>query len=91
MKRVTFLLMAIFLMSVSVPVIAADMTKAQKNECLLASKGCKDTVDSIQQKIKKLQTEIKKGKKEYTADELNKLNAKLKEADELLNQMMSNP
>ena len=80
--------MAVFMMSVAVPVFAAEMTKEQKDQCLLASKGCATEVDSIQKKIKKLNTEIGKGKKVYSADELKKLNAKLKEAEDMLDNMM---
>jgi peptidoglycan hydrolase CwlO-like protein len=88
MKRIAILVMAVFMMSVAVPVFAADMTKEQKDQCLLASKECKTEVDSIQQKIKKLNAEIKKGKKVYSADEIKKLNAKLKEAEEMLDNLM---
>jgi len=88
MKRIAILVMAVFMMSVAVPVFAAEMTKEQKDQCLLASKGCATEVDSIQKKIKKLNTEIGKGKKVYSADELKKLNAKLKEAEDMLDNMM---
>ena len=81
-------MMAVFTMSVCVPVFAADMTKEQKDQCLLASKGCKGEVDTIQQKIKKLNAEIKKGKKVYTAEEIQKLNAKLKEAETMLDELL---
>lgn len=84
MKRIVLMLMAASLMATSVPVFAAEMTKAQKDECLLASKGCAGEVDSIQTKIKKLNTEIKKGTKVYSADEIKKLDAKLKEAEAIL-------
>lgn len=89
MRRVAMLVMALSMMSVSVPVFAADkMTTAQKDECLLTSKECKNAADSIQQKIKKLQAEIKKGSKVYTPEELGKLNAKLKETNDLLDALM---
>lgn len=87
MRKVAVLLLAAFLTSVSVPVFAEDM-KATKDECLLASKNCKTEVDTIQQKIKKLQAEIKKGKKVYSADEIKKLNAKLKEAEDMLDTIL---
>jgi len=64
------------------------MTKEEKDQCLLASKGCKDQVDSIQVKIKKLQKEIKKGNKVYSTDEVKKLNDKLKEAETLLDNLL---
>jgi septal ring factor EnvC (AmiA/AmiB activator) len=88
MKRIAILVMAVFMMSVAVPVFAAEMTKEQKDQCLLASKECKNETDSIQKKITKLNAEIKKGKKVYSADELKKLNAKLKEAEDMLDNMM---
>jgi peptidoglycan hydrolase CwlO-like protein len=88
MKRIAILIMAAFLMSATVPVFAAEMTKEQKDQCLLASKECKTEVDSIQQKIKKLNAEIKKGSKAYSADEIKKLNAKLKEAEDMLDSML---
>ena len=90
MKRIVIMLMAASLMAASVPVFAAEMTKAQKDECLLASKGCAGEVDSIQTKIKKLNNEIKKGTKVYSAEEIKKLNAKLKEAETMLDQLMAN-
>jgi len=66
----------------------AEMTKEQKDQCLLAAKECKTEVDSIQTKIKKLQAEIKKGKKVYSADELKALDAKLEEANKLLDNLL---
>lgn len=88
MKRIAILIMAVFMMSVTVPAFA-EMTKEQKNQCLLASKECKSEVDTIQQKIKKLNAEIKKGTKVYSADEIKKLNDKLKEAEAMLDTMLA--
>jgi uncharacterized protein YlxW (UPF0749 family) len=88
MKKAMVLLLSAMMISATVPVFAAEQAKADKNECLLISKECKTEVDSIQQKIKKLQAEIKKGKKVYSADELKKLEQKLKEADDMLDNMM---
>ena len=89
MKRVSILILSVFVMSVSVPVFAAEMSKEQKDQCLLASKECKTEVDSIQQKIKKLQAEVKKGNKVYSPEEIKKLSAKLKEAEEILDKLMT--
>jgi DNA mismatch repair ATPase MutS len=66
---------------------AQDAQKDQKNECLLIAKGCKDEVDSIQQKIKKIRAEIKKGTKVYTPEELKQLDQKLKEANDIIIQL----
>jgi hypothetical protein len=51
-----------------------------KDECLLISMNCKDYVDSIQQRIEKLNNEIVKGTDVYTRDELNILRQKLDDA-----------
>ncbi|MBU5614103.1 hypothetical protein [Geomonas azotofigens] len=82
MKRIALVVMAGFLALGSVPAYAADT--GGKDECLLISKDCKNEVDSIQQKIAKLQAEINKGGRVYTADELKKLHEKLKEANDIL-------
>ena len=84
MKKIAVVLMAAFMMSATVPVMAAEMTKEEKDQCLLASKNCMNEVDSIQKKIKKLNAEIKKGKKVYSAEEIKKLQQKLKEAEDIV-------
>lgn len=90
MKKIAIMLMAAFMMSATVPAMA-QMTKEEKDQCLLAAKGCVGEVDSIQKKIKKLQAEIKKGKKVYTAEEIKKLQDKLDEADQLLDLLLNKP
>lgn len=87
MKKILITVLAAFALSATSVAFAADVNNGGKDECLLASKGCKDQVDSIQQRIKKINTEIKKGKKVYSADELKKLQQKLKEAEEILNSL----
>jgi Skp family chaperone for outer membrane proteins len=88
MKKVAVVMLAAFSMAVAAPAFAAEMTKETKDMCLLASKGCANEAKSIQQKIKALDVEIKKGKKVYSADEIKKLEAKLKEANEILDNLM---
>ena len=83
MKKIAVVVMAAFMMSATVPVLA-QMSKEEKDQCLLASKNCLNEVDSLQKRIKKLNAEIKKGKKVSSAEELNKLNGKLKEAEDIL-------
>ncbi len=65
------------------------MSTAQKDECLLVSKNCQNTSLSIQEKMKKLQEEINKGDKAYTADEIKKLESKLKETEKDLDILLS--
>lgn len=91
MRKVAVLMLAAFSMAVATPVFAAEMTKDQKDQCLLASKNCGHEVDTIQKKIKRLDAEIKKGKKVYSADEIKKLNIKLKEAEAILDTLLTGP
>lgn len=56
-----------------------------RKECEMLLKNCAQEVDSIQQRIGKLQAEIKeKGANTYTLEELKTLEKKLKEANETL-------
>ena len=89
MKRILALCVAATL--VASPVLAAhhEMTKEQKDQCLLASKDCRGEVDSLQKKMKKLDGEIKKGKKVYSAEELKKLEMKLEEANKMLDTLLA--
>jgi len=80
------------LLFAAVPVFAQDssaVTSAQnqKDECLLAAKGCADEVDSIQKQMRKLQKEIRKGNRVYTPEELQTLKRKLQEANALLDDL----
>lgn len=68
-----------------------EMTKAQKDECLLMSKECKTTALSLQEKVQKLQDEINKGKRVYTKEEIKKLNDKLKDAEQTLDLLTTGP
>ena len=87
MKKLAVIALAAFMMT-SVTAFGQEMTKDQKDQCLLASKDCRGEVDSIQKKIKKLDAEIKKGKKVYTAEELKALQQKLDEADKMLDNLL---
>lgn len=88
MKKIISVIVAACIMSAAVPLLAAEMPKEEKDQCLLASKNCATAVDSIQQKIKKLKSEIKKGKKVYSAEEIRKLEDKLNEAEALLDDLL---
>ena len=59
----------------------------QKDECLLVARNCGDEVDSIQQRIDKLNAEIAKGAAVYTPEELQTLKNKLNDAYEKMNNM----
>ena len=86
MKKMALMLTAAMLMLSTVPAFS-QMTKAEKDECLLASKNCTSQVDDIYKRMHKLDKEIKKGTKVYTPQELQKLKDKLQETDQLLKDM----
>lgn len=88
MRKIAVMLIAAASMAVAMPAMAAEMTKEQKDMCLLAAKGCATEVDSIQKKIQKLNAEIKKGKKVYNPEEIKKLQNKLKEAEDMLDTLL---
>lgn len=89
MKKIAIILAAAVLTATTVPAFA-EMTKEEKDQCLLASKNCQNSVDSLQQRIKKLNTELKKGTKVYTAEELKTLEQKVKDADDFLKSLQKN-
>lgn len=54
--------------------------EGKKDVCLLVAMNCKDNVDSIQQRIERLNKEIAKGNAVYSKEELRNLNIKLDNA-----------
>jgi hypothetical protein len=85
-KRLTLLAAALMLMAM--PVLAAENTMDRMNEqeqqggkdvCLLTANNCGNEVDSIQQRIERIRSEIGKGTDVYTTDELQRLNKQLEE------------
>lgn len=82
MRKVSMLTAAIFLFSAAPGF--SQMTQAEKDECLLASRNCMNQVDDIQKRIKKLDKEIQKGTRVYTPEELKKLQDKLTETQQVL-------
>jgi peptidoglycan hydrolase CwlO-like protein len=95
MKKSIITLLAVAMVAVSVPAFAVEhqsnashkktMDEQCARECDLLLKNCGQEVDSIQQRIKKLQALInEKGATTYTLEELKILNKKLKEANETL-------
>lgn len=83
-KMAMVLTAAIFTLSSVSAFAETKQTQPQKDECLLASKNCLTQVDDIRTRIHKLDKEIKKGTRVYSADELKKLQQKLKETSDTL-------
>ena len=86
MKKTVLTLIAALALGTCIQATAGT-AKDEKDQCLLSSKNCVTQVDTIQKRMKKLDAEIKKGKKVYTAQELAKLDSKLKEADTILKEL----
>lgn len=82
LRTIAALTMATMVMT-SIPALAQG-----KDECLLVSQNCKDQVDSIQQKIARLNKEIAKGNKVYTPSEIKVLQGKLREVNNQLDDLL---
>lgn len=83
LRTIAALTMATMVMT-SIPALAQQ----GKDECLLVSRNCKDQVDSIQQKIARLNKEIAKGNKVYTPGEIKVLQGKLREVNNQLDDLL---
>jgi hypothetical protein len=96
MKKLLVILMALGLFS-AIPVLAADHEgmKMDSHEGMTmntpdGARECALQAETIQQKIKRLNAEVAKGSKKYSAEDLKKLEQKLKETNNLLDQMNRN-
>ena len=85
MKKVTILVMAALMMTAAIPAFA-DQASQEQVICNLASRNCLKTAVTLEKRIKKMQSEMKKGKV-YSAEDVQKLEQKLKEAQELLDKL----
>lgn len=82
MKKALILIVSTLILSSTLTAFA--QSKEERDECLLASKNCAQQVDTLQKRLKRLQTEIRKGKRVYSAEELKKLEDKLKEVNQMI-------
>lgn len=83
MKKVIMSVCAVAIAFVALPVFAAVQTEG-KDDSLLYGKNCPNVLDSLPERITKLNKEIAKDEKIYTSEELNKLKRKLKEDNETM-------
>lgn len=67
-----------------------QMDEQCAKECEMLLRNCAQETDSLQQKIARLNKEIAKGTAVYSVDELKTLEAKLKEANLILKNLMEN-
>lgn len=84
MRRAVLVLTGALLMATSAGAFAQQQTKSEKNECMLASKNCKEQVDDIYKRMQRLDKEIKKGTRVYSPQELKRLEDKLTETQQIL-------
>ena len=85
MKMRAMVVLAALMMSVAVPAFAQQASQEQVI-CNLASKNCLSTAETVQKRIKKMNAEMKKGKV-YSTQDVQKLEQKLKEAQEILDRL----
>ena len=86
MRILTLFIAAALTLTTTLPSFA-QMTQGEKDECMLASRNCTDQVDDIYKRMHRLDKEIKKGKRVYTRAELQALQDKLTETQNLLKSM----
>ena len=86
MKKLVFLMITAVILS-CVPAFAQDATPQDQYLCKLQAGNCAKRADVVQRKMKKLDTEIKSGKKAYSAEELKKIEDKLKEVEQMLDNL----
>lgn len=85
MKKLTVILMAVGLFG-AMPVLAAEH-QGMKMDTKDGMRECAMQAETIQQKITRLQSNVDQGSKKYSAKEMKKLKAKLKDANDLLDRM----
>ena len=86
MKNMVVALIAAMMLS-AVPVLAEHPEMKMQHEGV---RQCALQAESIQEKIKRLETEVAKGTSKYSKAQVDNLRKKLKEANDLLDQMTRN-
>jgi uncharacterized protein YlxW (UPF0749 family) len=89
MKKSIIMIIAALMVSATMPAFS-EQTPEQKVICNLAAQNCLNSVDILQKRIKKLNTEVKKGTKTYSAEDLKLIEQKLKETKDLLDKIEGN-
>jgi len=85
MKKLAVLLMAVGMFS-ALPAFAADH-EGMKMDTKDGIRECAMQAETIQQKVTRLQSAVSDGSKKYSAKDLKKLKAKLKETNDLLDKI----
>ena len=85
MKKCIMILLAASLMAPATMSFAD--THQEAVSCKLAVNNCLNKADIIQKKVKKLKAEVKKGSTKYSPEELQQLEMKLQETQDLLDKL----
>jgi len=88
MKKILVVLMAVGLFG-AMPALSAEH-EGMKMDTAEGARECVLQAETIQAKIKRLNDEVAKGSKKYSADDIKQLQKKLKEANEILDQINRN-
>lgn len=86
MKKSVIMIIAALLVSAAMPAFS-EQTPEEKVVCNLAAQNCLNKADILQKRIKKLKSEVKKGTKTYSADDMKKIEQKLQETQDLLDKI----
>ncbi len=86
MKKSIIMIIAALMVSATMPAFS-EQTPEQKVICNLAAQNCLNSADILQKRIKKLNAEVKKGTKTYSAEDLKLIEQKLKETKDLLDKI----
>jgi len=90
MKKSALMIMTAFLVSGAIPALAQEPSKQDQVICNLAAKNCLGEAEAIKKRVEKLQKEMQKGKT-YSPEDVQQLEQKLKEAQELLDKIEGKP
>ncbi|MGD0584859.1 MAG: hypothetical protein ABSA86_03660 [Oryzomonas sp.] len=86
MKNCIVMFIAALMLSATMPAYSQE-THQEEVSCELAAKNCLNRVDILEKRIKKLNAEVKKGSKTYSAEDLKKIEQKLQETKDLLDKI----
>jgi Skp family chaperone for outer membrane proteins len=90
MKKRAIIVLAALMMSATVPAFAAEQSSQEQVICNLASNNCLTSAQTIEKKMKKVRADMKKGKT-YSAEDLQKIEKKLKEVQDMIDQLQPVP
>jgi Skp family chaperone for outer membrane proteins len=90
MKKRAMIVLAAVMMAATVPALAAEPSNQEQVICNLASNNCLSATQAIEKKMKKVRAEMKKGKT-YSAEDLQNIEKKLKEVQDMIDQLQPKP